>query len=96
MRRADRLFRIVQALRGGRLRTARQLAETLEVSERTIYRDIVDLQASGVPVEGASGYGYVMADGYEMGGLRPSKPPALKEGLDPWTCCFSCIPPDEP
>ncbi|WP_172299434.1 YafY family protein [Pseudoruegeria sp. HB172150] len=66
MRRADRLFRIVQSLRGGRLRTARQLAETLEVSERTVYRDIADLQASGVPVEGASGYGYVMADGYEM------------------------------
>lgn len=66
MRRADRLFRIVQALRGGRLRTARQLAETLEVSERTIYRDIVDLQASGVPVEGASGLGYVMADGYDL------------------------------
>ncbi len=73
MRRADRLFRIVQALRGGRLRTARQLAETLEVSERTIYRDIVDLQASGVPVEGASGYGYVMADGYEMPPLMFSR-----------------------
>ncbi len=66
MRRADRLFRIVQALRGGRLRTARQLAEALEVSERTIYRDIVDLQGSGVPVEGASGLGYVMADGYDL------------------------------
>ncbi|MDF0603400.1 YafY family protein [Psychromarinibacter sp. C21-152] len=66
MRRADRLFRIVQSLRGGRLRTARQLADALEVSERTIYRDIADLQASGVPVEGASGYGYVMADGYEL------------------------------
>jgi predicted DNA-binding transcriptional regulator YafY len=66
MRRADRLFQIVQYLRGGRLTTAARLAERLEVSERTIYRDIVDLQASGVPVEGASGYGYVMADGYDL------------------------------
>ena len=45
MRRADRLFQIVHKLRGGRLVTARQLAEKLEVSERTIYRDIADLQA---------------------------------------------------
>ena len=57
MRRADRLFQIVQALRGGRLVTARGLAEKLEVSERTIYRDIADLQGTGVPVEGEAGYG---------------------------------------
>ena len=43
MRRADRLFQIVQHLRGGRLVTARTLAERLEVSERTIYRDVADL-----------------------------------------------------
>ena len=49
MRRADRLFRLVQALRGGRLTTARQLAERLEVSERTVYRDVRDLLLSGVP-----------------------------------------------
>lgn len=66
MRRADRLFQIVQALRGGRLVTARALAERLEVSERTIYRDIADLQGTGVPVEGAAGYGYVMAEGYNL------------------------------
>lgn len=66
MRRADRLFQIVQALRGGRLVTARALAEKLEVSERTIYRDIADLQGTGVPVEGASGYGYVMQDGFDL------------------------------
>ena len=66
MRRADRLFQIVQALRGGRLVTARRLAETLEVSERTIYRDIVDLQSTGVPIEGEAGYGYVMQDGYDL------------------------------
>ncbi len=60
MRRADRLFQIVQALRGGRRVTARQLAEKLEVSDRTIYRDIADLQGTGVPVEGEAGFGYVM------------------------------------
>ena len=49
MRRADRLFQIVQYLRGGRLVTAALLAERLEVSERTIYRDIADLQSTGVP-----------------------------------------------
>jgi predicted DNA-binding transcriptional regulator YafY len=66
MRRADRLFQIVQYLRGGRLVRARQLAEWLEVSERTIYRDVADLQASGVPIEGAAGVGYIMRDGYDL------------------------------
>ncbi|QFT33141.1 YafY family protein [Roseibium porphyridii] len=66
MRRADRLFQIVQYLRGGRLVRARQLSEWLEVSERTIYRDVADLQASGVPIEGAAGVGYIMRDGYEL------------------------------
>ena len=58
MRRADRLFQLVQILRNRRLVTARQLAERLEVSERTIYRDIQDLSLSGVPVEGEAGVGY--------------------------------------
>lgn len=66
MRRADRLFQIVQLLRGGRLTTAARLAERLEVSERTIYRDIADLQASGVPIDGAAGVGYVLREGFEM------------------------------
>jgi predicted DNA-binding transcriptional regulator YafY len=66
MRRADRLFQIVQYLRGGRLTTAAQLAEKLEVSERTIYRDIADLIGSGVPVEGEAGVGYVMRAGYDL------------------------------
>lgn len=66
MRRADRLFQIVQYLRGGRLVRARQLSEWLEVSERTIYRDVADLQASGVPIEGAAGVGYIMRDGYDL------------------------------
>ena len=66
MRRADRLFQIVQYLRGGRLVTAAQLAERLEVSERTIYRDITDLQSSGVPIDGEAGVGYLMRDGYDL------------------------------
>ncbi len=66
MRRADRLFQIVQLLRGGRLVTAARLAERLEVSERTIYRDIADLQASGVPIDGEKGVGYIMRAGYDL------------------------------
>lgn len=66
MRRADRLFRIVQALRGGRLVTARQLADRLEVSDRTIYRDIRDLMLSGVPIEGEAGVGYVLRRGFDL------------------------------
>ena len=66
MRRADRLFQIVQYLRGGRLLTAAKLAEKLEVSERTIYRDVADLIGSGVPIEGEAGVGYVMRAGYDL------------------------------
>jgi predicted DNA-binding transcriptional regulator YafY len=65
-RRADRLFRLVQLLRGGRLTTARKLAERLEVSERTVYRDVRDLLASGVPIEGEAGVGYVMRAGFDL------------------------------
>lgn len=66
MRRADRLFQIVQYLRGGRLLTARRLAERLEVSERTIYRDVADLIGSGVPIDGEAGVGYLMREGYDL------------------------------
>ena len=52
MRRADRLFRIVQRLRRLGVNTARALAEDLGVSERTVYRDVRDLVLSGVPVLG--------------------------------------------
>lgn len=58
MRRADRLFQLVQILRNKRLVTARELAERLEVSERTIYRDMQDLSLSGIPLEGEAGVGY--------------------------------------
>ncbi len=73
MRRADRLFMIVQHLRGGRLVTAKMLGERLEVSERTIYRDIADLQASGVPVDGEAGVGYILRQGFDLPPLMFSR-----------------------
>jgi predicted DNA-binding transcriptional regulator YafY len=60
MRRTDRLFDLVTALRDGRLHRAQDLAERLEVSVRTIYRDMETLQASGIPVEGERGVGYML------------------------------------
>ena len=66
MRRADRLFEIIQFMRRKELARARDLSDALEVSERTIYRDIQDLIASGVPIEGEAGVGYVLRAGYDM------------------------------
>jgi len=66
MRRADRLFDIIQLLRTRKLTTARWLAERLEVSDRTIYRDIQDLIASGVPIDGEAGVGYILRRGYDL------------------------------
>jgi len=66
VRRADRLFQIVQYLRNRHLTTARWLSEKLEVSERTIYRDIQDLMLSGVPIEGEAGVGYVLRRGFDI------------------------------
>jgi predicted DNA-binding transcriptional regulator YafY len=66
MRRADRLFHIIQLIRGRRLTTAAYLAQRLEVSERTIYRDIADLQFQGVPIEGEAGVGYRLGAGFDL------------------------------
>ncbi|MET1027433.1 MAG: HTH domain-containing protein, partial [Dongiaceae bacterium] len=67
MRRADRLFDIIQALRGAkRPMTAAELARQLEVTVRTVYRDIATLQARRVPVEGAAGLGYVLRRGFDL------------------------------
>jgi predicted DNA-binding transcriptional regulator YafY len=66
MRRADRLFQIVQLIRGRRLTTAAHLAQRLEVSERTVYRDVADLQHQGVPIEGEAGVGYRLGQGFEL------------------------------
>ncbi len=66
MRRADRLFQLLQLIRGRRLSTAAWLAERMEVSVRTIYRDVADLQAQGVPIEGEAGVGYRVAADYSL------------------------------
>jgi Predicted transcriptional regulator len=67
MRRADRLFLIIHALQGRRTALpARRLAETLGVSLRTVYRDVVDLQTSGVPIEGEAGVGYLLRKGSDI------------------------------
>jgi predicted DNA-binding transcriptional regulator YafY len=67
MRRADRLFDIIQTLRAApHPLTAAALAGKLEVTARTIYRDIAALQASRVPIEGAPGIGYVLRRGFDL------------------------------
>jgi predicted DNA-binding transcriptional regulator YafY len=66
MRRADRLFRLVQLLRARRFATGEQLADELGVSKRTVYRDMRDLEASGVPVRGEAGVGYRLERGFEL------------------------------
>ncbi|HET7867682.1 MAG TPA: YafY family protein [Burkholderiaceae bacterium] len=66
MRPADRLFQIIQLVRSRRLTTAKWLAERLELSERTIYRDIAQLQAQGVPIEGEAGVGYRLGRGFDL------------------------------
>src|ERR1700758_2050275 len=67
MRRSDRLFDIIQRLRIARHPvTAAALAEDLEVTVRTVYRDIATLQARRVPIEGAAGIGYMMRRGFDL------------------------------
>lgn len=67
MHRSNRLFEIIQILRAApRPVTARQMAERLDVTERTIYRDIAALQAMRTPIEGEAGIGYVMRRGYDL------------------------------
>lgn len=63
MRRAERLFRLVSELRARKLARAEDLARQLEVSVRTVYRDIAHLQASGLPIEGEAGVGYLLSRG---------------------------------
>jgi predicted DNA-binding transcriptional regulator YafY len=66
MRRADRLFRLVGLLQRRRITTAAALAERLEVSERTVYRDIASLVGSGVPITGEAGIGYRLERGFDL------------------------------
>ena len=60
MRRSDRLFDLIQILRDGRLHKAADLGQRLQVTPRTIWRDMATLMASGMPVEGARGIGYIL------------------------------------
>ena len=67
MRRADRLFQIIQILRrSARPVTAAALAEELEISKRTVYRDVADLIGQRVPIDGEAGLGYLLAPDYDM------------------------------
>jgi predicted DNA-binding transcriptional regulator YafY len=67
MRRADRLFEIIQILRRKNKATrAADLAARLEVSERTIYRDIADMVSRGVPIDGEAGVGYILRPGFDL------------------------------
>src|SRR5579862_9058252 len=67
MRRADRLFQILQVLRQRRsATTSAHLARRLGVSERTIYRDVRDLVAAGTPIDGEAGVGYRLRPGYDL------------------------------
>ena len=66
MRRADRLFQIILFMRKRKFATARDLALALEVSERTIYRDINELYCCGVPIDGEAGVGYRLHRSYDL------------------------------
>ena len=83
MRRTDRLFDLVNILRDGRLHRAQDIATRLEVSVRTIYRDMETLQASGVPVEGERGVGYMITSAISLPPLTltPEELEALHLGM---------------
>jgi len=66
MRRADRLFQLVHTLRTRRFATGDELARAVGVSKRTVYRDVADLMASGVPIRGEAGVGYRLDRGFEL------------------------------
>lgn len=67
MRKADRLFQIIQILRRStRPVTASRIADELEVSKRTVYRDVAHLIAQRVPIDGEAGFGYILDAGYDM------------------------------
>ncbi len=83
MKRDARLYDIVQALRDGRLHTAREIGERLGVSTRTIWRDMEMLAASGLPVTGERGLGYLLRSPLVLPPLMltPEELEALVEGL---------------
>ncbi len=84
MRKVDRLFEIIQLLRGQRLRTAEYISAQLGVSVRTVYRDIQGLMASGVPIEGERGIGYMVRQPIELPPLHftPLELQAIQLGIN--------------
>lgn len=72
MRKSDRLFQLTNLLRAHQPLTARELAERLCVSERTIYRYMDDLSLAGIPVYGEAGLGYRLSEGFELAPLQLS------------------------
>jgi predicted DNA-binding transcriptional regulator YafY len=82
MRRTDRLFDLIQILRDGQLHTAREMAEQVEVSVRTLWRDMASLQASGLPVDGERGVGYILRETIDLPplSLTPDEIEALRLG----------------
>ena len=66
MRRAERLFRLVNELRTRSVTRAEDIAQHFEISVRTVYRDIAHLQASGLPIEGEAGVGYLLRPGFDL------------------------------
>lgn len=84
MQKLNRMFEVIQLLRaaGGPM-TGAALAECLEVSQRTIYRDVAALQAMRIPIEGEAGVGYVMRRGYDLPPLNfdGEEVEALRVGL---------------
>lgn len=66
MRRAERLFRLINEMRSRSIVRACDLAAALEVSVSTVYRDIAHLQASGLPIDGEAGVGYILRPGFDL------------------------------
>lgn len=66
MRRVDRLFQIVEIIRSRRVTTAKYLSERLELSVRTIYRHISDLQLAGIPINSEPSKGFSMDPAFSM------------------------------
>lgn len=83
MRRSDRLFDLIQILRDGKLHRAVDLAQALSVSTRTIWRDMEMLAATGLPVTGERGLGYILRSPLMLPPtmLTPDELEALVEGL---------------
>ena len=73
MRKAERLFQLVNLIRAQQPITAEQLAQRIGVSVRTIYRYIDDLSLSGIALYGEPGRGYSLQDGFELPPLTLSQ-----------------------